>query len=827
MARLAAPLALAAALLTGPGAAHSFDWVGKVELHAEGLASDDPEDRLEAVRRLGKSDVALARRHLLRALRDRDVRVRAAAGRVLARAGVRDAVPLVVPWLAEPDRDAQQAAAEILGEIGDPRAVPALVRSVGDPDPQVRVRVIVALGRIGGDAVVVPLINRLEDDKAEVRQAAVEQLMHAGDRRAVIPLVGLFSDPSPEVRRAAVIAVGRLGDRAALPALLRLLRDPNEQMKTDAVTALGNLQAHEATETLIALLGTGSDGLRGKVAFALGQIARSPAAGDEARAALEALVSALGHGQLRSAAREALAAAGPVAVPPLVAHLEGSLDGDPATAVQLLRELGDPRATPALVAELHRGRLGRELVLEALGSIGDPRALVPVLGLLGEEDPAVRLAAMRALGPLVGRGSRAADVLGDMLDDPDLEIRIMAAEYLGRMRAEVAVPRLIGLARGERAPEMRLRAAAVAALGEIGAPAASGPLLALLEKGPPELQLPAANSLIYIRDERSIDPLLRLIERAPVRSRAMVVRTLGGVVRDRRHAGARRVLERLAREGRLEPSLAAIAALGAMRDPAAAGTLLRLVAGGQLERRRAAVEAMANLDPPAEGTVALLGRQLRSTDDRIAAAAAWGLGKLGAGGARQALLRACKRRGFATPVNASAALVLVAERDDAGSLAQLLHHRSPLVRSNAAAALGRLRIPRAAPRLVRMLDRDASWLARQSAARALSRLRTGGVKPALPAAARDALTRAATDDPHEEVRAAAAAALEGPFQPPARSDWRNFYVVDPTSDDDPVEQEPYFVAAADGIITAFYTDARGEAVEERFPPGPAHVAPAP
>ncbi len=806
-------VALVAALLACPIEARAFDWMGKIDLAAEGLKSEDPEQRVEAVRKLGKSEVQWAKKHLLKALKDRDVRVRAAAGRVLARAKVTEAVPEVMTWLAGADKDLQQAAAEILGELGDARAVPALVRSISDQDPLVRVRVVTALGRIGGDKVVVPLVNRLDDEKAEVRQAAVEQLMNVGDRRAVIPLVGLFNDASLDVRHAAVLAVGRLGDRAALPALMRLLRDPNEQMKIDAVTALGNLEAHEATDTLIGLLNSGRDDLRAKVAFALGQIARSPRSGSSGREALEALVEGTANGQLRTAAREALSAAGKVAVPVLIAHLEGKLDGDPATAVLLLRDLEDPRATTVLVAELDRGRLSRELVLEALGRLGDSRALVPVLGLLGDKDPAVRLAAMRALRPLLGKGSRAADVLGDMLDDPDLEIRVLAAEYLGVMEAEVAVPRLIQLA--SRGDEIRLRGAAIAALGEIGSPKATSALLKILREGPAALQMAAANSLIYVQDTRAVGPLIELVEKAPATVRMTAVRALGGVLRDRENGEARRLLEHLALEGRIEVSLAAIAGLGAMSDPDSADTLIKLVRGGNLDRRRAAIDALASLGKKApDGLVSLLEDQLRSTDDRVSAAAAWALGKLGASSARPALVRACKRRGFATPVNASASLALLAEAGDGKAVLDLLHHRSRLVRANAAAAAGRLGLASARGRLVDLLARDASWLVRVGAARALSRI--GG--------AAGALKKAKKDDAREEVRKAAETALAEKFVPPARSDWRDFYFVDPTSGDQPVEQEPYFVVGADGIATALYTDARGEAVEERFPPGDAIIA---
>ncbi|HUS64898.1 MAG TPA: HEAT repeat domain-containing protein [Kofleriaceae bacterium] len=811
-----AAAALAAGTLAlAPGAARGFDWIGKIEIAADGLDSDSAEDRLAAVRKLGQSEIQWSRPYLLKALRDPDVRVRSAAGRILARAKVVEAVPIVIPWLAEADKDGQQAAAEILGELGDASAVPALVRSLSDPDAQVRVRVVTALGHIGGEPVVVPLINRLEDDKAEVRQAAVEQLAASGDRRAVIPLVGLFDDASVEVRAAAISAVGRLGDRAALPALLRLLRDSNDVIRQEAVAALGNLEAHEATETLTALLGTGTEGLKRKVAFALGQIAGAASSGQAGRDATFALVEALGNGQMRAAATEALSAAGKAAVPALVAHLEGKLDGDPATAVIILRDLGDPRATPVLVAELDRGRLSRELVLEALGKIGDGRALVPVLGLLADKDPAVRLAAMKALEPLIGKGSRAADVLGDMLDDPDLEIRVLAAQYLGAMEAEVAVPRLVSLARS--APENRLRGAAIAALGEIGSPEATRTLLGILKDGPPALHMAASNALIYVHDAAAMKPLLELVDRSPASTRAAVVRTLGGVMRDRKDDGARKKLEGLVGGARLDVALAAIAALGSMGDARSAGVLMEVAKGGQLDRRKAALEALASLRGADRAVLrGLFEEHLKSTDDRVAAAAAWGMGKIAAsdGRSRAGLWRATKRRGFATPINASAALALVADKEDASRVVELLHHRSRLVRTNAAVAAARLGVAAARGRLLAMLARDVSWVARVAAARALGRIGGAGVS--------EALKKAAKDDARQEVREAAEAAAGGKGAKaalPARTDWRDFYFVDPTTGDKPVAQEQYFVLASDGIVTALYTDARGMAVEERFPPG--------
>ena len=62
--------------------------------------------------------------------------------------------------------------------------------------------------------------------------------------------------------------------------------------------------------------------------------------------------------------------------------------------------------------------------------------------------------------------------------------------------------------------------------------------------------------------------------------------------------------------------------------------------------------------------------------------------------------------------------------------------------------------------------------------------------------------------------------------PAARTEWRIFYVVDPSADDAPVRQEQYFVHTPDGVVWASYTDARGELTSEHVPPGDSIVWPA-
>ena len=781
-------------LLGGTARADHFNWAGQVELDAEGLQSDDPKKRLDAVALLGMDDIHLAQTYLMKALSDEDLGVRHQAAKALGAGGATVAVPTMIEWLSDVDAKTRAVAADVLGDIGGPEATAALTRSLGDADDAVRQRAVRSLGKIGlrGNAnVVIALIPRLEDAKADVRRETIEQLEQLGDKRAVIPLVAKFGDTQLDIRKAAVRAVGKLGDKSAVPALIRLMNDPAEDVRTAAVGSLGLLGAVEALDALSEQLGTGTDLFRAKVAYALGQIAASPGAGKAGEDAMRTLVENLALPASRKAATDALKVAGKAAVPALVAHLSGRLKGDPTTAVALLAESADARATAALTAELERGRVAMPLVLQALGATGDPVALVPVLGALSNKDAAIRLAAMEALRPLLGRDARAGDVLIEHLTDDDLEVRILAAEYLGTVKVAAAAPKLTALA-GPGNPT-RLRLAAIDALGEIAAPLSTKVLIDVLREGPPELHRAAATALEYIADPSTIPALTAQVQSDRGPTRHELVRALGATLRGHTDPAAHALLRDLAQDANVKVAVAAICGLSAAGDASDAPLLRSLVEQAAADRRRIAALALGDLHDT--GSIDVLATAMAARDDRLAADAAWALGEIAAVTPAKAeplverWLYAARHGGWATSIDATAALAraLWATPQDArarlvsgarhASLQALALHKSRLVRINAISAL-------------QALGDDVKKLA---------------------------------DDASPHV---ALAAKAKPAAPIARSEWRTFYVVDPSADDAPVREEPYFVHTPDGLVWATYTDARGEITSEHVPPGDATIWPA-
>jgi HEAT repeat protein len=798
---LARALLCAALSLPYAPAASAYQWSGKIAFAAKGLDDSDPSVRLAAVRKLAEFDPVAARKYLLPVLGDHDVGVRREAARVLARGKVVEAIEPISEWLQSYDKDERVVAAGLLGDLASPRAVAALGRALADTEPDVRKAAVEALGRIGGPDVITPLVGRLDDDSMQVRRSAAERLRDLGDARAIIPLVERFSDAAKEVRLAAVQGVGRLGDPRATSALIRLLRDPVLEVRLAAVEALGLLRSPEAVDALLPLLESRSDEIGTKVCEALGRI------GDVR--SVRALVRHLGQGPLRAASAEALVLVGKPAVPQVVACLEGSADEcDPAAAVPLLGQIGDSRATPALIVELGRARVKKDVVVDALGQIADPTALVPLLALLDGADAALEKRVLRVIEPILD--ARAGDVLVRALADKDEDVRVLAATYLGGLGVHAAVPPLLALT-GKETPSL-LRLQAIRSLGLIGDARATLPLVELLAQGDADARVEAADALAYLKDPASVAPLLRIAEDPASPARRPAIAALRGPLRATRNAKlrapARATLEKLLGGNDVALALDALDTLAAMNDAESLAAILPLARQGRRDLRRSAIGVLGNFRDAR--ALPVLVDALADEDDGIRGAAAWALGKLGDAQAVPALLKAAHDRGFVTQVNASGALArlgpAVAAKlgDEPLTLAA---HRNPWVRANAAVLLGLQGGDAAQRRLVEMATTDSHRYVRWAAVRGLVRLGTS----------KDVLAKIASQDESKDIQETAREARP-PAKDAPRDEWVHVYWND--ADGAPLRQELFVLVGADSVGKAGYTDQRGEAGEEGFPRGP-------
>ena len=373
----------------------------------------------------------------LAALGSEDPDARSEAARALGELGDRRAVEPLSGILSDVSQDVRRTAAEALGEIGDNRAIKQLLGMFTDQSGDVRKAAHEALRKLGvtHDELLEGHLTALGSADPGARSEAARALGELGDNRAIKQLLGMFTDQSGDVRAAAHEALRKLGVtyNELLEGHLAALGSEDPDARSEAARALGELGDRRAVEPLSGILSDVSQDVRRTAAEALGEI------GDN-----RAIKQLLGmftdqSGDVRKAAHEALRKLGVTHDELLEGHLAALGSEDPdvrSEAARALGELGDRRAVEPLFELLfdathevrrsvagslqkfgidrrqlvdvyikalsHRSTGGLNAAAEALGELGDSRAVEPLCALLNSGDAEVfcYTAIANALGEL-------------------------------------------------------------------------------------------------------------------------------------------------------------------------------------------------------------------------------------------------------------------------------------------------------------------------------------------------------------------------------------------------------------------------------------------
>lgn len=207
-----------------------------IEKQRARLASNDAEERRDAVMRLGWMNRAESSRVAAGALHDTSPIVRGTAARAVLSLPPDEAAASLIPLLQDREEFVRQQAAYALGETRSRTATAPLVNAlIGDKQNSVRGAAAVSLGLIRDDAAVVPLSQVVAGNSPAPPK---------GKKR---------KGPENEfVRRAAVIALGQIGSRAGVPALIAVLTDEraSDDVRREAARSLGLIGDPVATASL-------------------------------------------------------------------------------------------------------------------------------------------------------------------------------------------------------------------------------------------------------------------------------------------------------------------------------------------------------------------------------------------------------------------------------------------------------------------------------------------------------------------------------------------------------------------------------------------------
>jgi len=338
-----------------------------------------------------------------------------------------------------------------LGQIGGNQALDPLAITLHDRAPFVRRSAAWALGEIGDSQGAAPLVAALGDNEQTVREAIIGSLVKIG-RPAVKPLINSYNEAG-FARTKAAMALEELWMPAVKPVVKPYTKP--RIVRTGALEEIKEPEVRPLVKSeIVRSEPLGEIGKSAVKPFVIPENDRPEAEEEAGKPFVKPLFKP------RIARTEPLELFEKPAVKPVVKPRivrKKALDETEKTAVKpliksynqamLVRRqaamamgrIGDPLAVdPLLNALEQKYHDDREVTVWALGEIGDPRAFKPVSSLIGNNRWKVRRVAAEALGKF--GDSRAIELLEKPLDDVNPAVRNAAAwslERLGGLRQDV------------------------------------------------------------------------------------------------------------------------------------------------------------------------------------------------------------------------------------------------------------------------------------------------------------------------------------------------------------------------------------------------------
>ena len=273
--------------------------------------------------------------------------------------------------------------------------MPRLLSRVTAADASLRSHIVRLLARFPSQQVAQALEERLGDDSRQVRMAAVEGLAEADIQPSIAALARLLRDPDLGIQSRAIDAVIRLGHPDTMAYLLPILQDESEYVRRAGVEVLNEIADTSLVSDLLGVLRDEDWWVRERAADALARIG-----GPRVVDAMLELIKSDDEFVRRTAIEVINASRDPRAYDYLIAALADADWWVKERAVDALAALGAESAVPHLLRVLDDDPRARPTVLRALAALGDRSVIDRVKVCLDDEDPQVRLEALRTLESL-------------------------------------------------------------------------------------------------------------------------------------------------------------------------------------------------------------------------------------------------------------------------------------------------------------------------------------------------------------------------------------------------------------------------------------------
>ncbi len=403
--------------------------------------------------------------HLLRFLKCGDPRLRAQAAEALIKLQAIDQCESIAELLSHPSVDIRSTALRLLTSLEEQAAIPHLLQSLSDPDPHIRSQAIHAIGKLGLRGAVDDIERSLRDSSPSCRADAAAALAVLRAKEHSRSIAALLSDPQEDVRRSALEAIRELHAVDEAPAVAILLSDPSWFIRSSACRTLDDLGGRSFADRVATLLTDENPYVRLSAVWALHRFDRI-----EDVPGIAALLEDDDAG-VRYAVIYTLSKRKNPGLRPRLGQLLSNDRTNRDFILHLIVEMNAVEHTTAAARYFKNSPADRYYTIPALLKLGGREYLAEIAGcltdsyafnrtaaiealveakateyasrialLLADEEIGIRSRARRALAAL--KDDHALQTVNQMLNHPWEEVRTLAADLLGEIGDNRALPAL-------------------------------------------------------------------------------------------------------------------------------------------------------------------------------------------------------------------------------------------------------------------------------------------------------------------------------------------------------------------------------------------------
>jgi|GEM_PF-2549813 len=378
-----------------------------VDVLLKDLDDKDNSFRLLTAETLGKlkaGDVA-ADRYMAK-LENKDLSEITRAVRILGQLSVDKTLSVIIERTKDRNELIRKEAAFALSDFKNRVALPvleALLDLLKDDSEEVRIQAVTSLGTLYERITLKDIF--LESPVSDETQLTFLLSMENGEKAAV-GLKKLLKDSSNKVKSCAIRSLGLLEDRASVLSIAEELHNDDALIRQAAATAIGRIRDSSVASKLVSLFNDPDENVQVEAVKAVGLVGE------------------------QSLLKEVLKKSGNRYIDLEVAVL--------VTAFQL----GDSSVVDKCIDGMEKGDIISKIVYaQALGSMVSTEKTIKVLNAaLNNEDPLVRIAAVRSLGLL--KSDTSLFNIINILGDKNAEVNIEACLALKSLENHEAVAAL-------------------------------------------------------------------------------------------------------------------------------------------------------------------------------------------------------------------------------------------------------------------------------------------------------------------------------------------------------------------------------------------------